>query len=160
MSRVTSSSSISGPLTIAGAIPIEDSAGNPLTSTGGALNVNISGGSNYTSISTYNEITNLAMGIETTIVSYTVPSGSSYYLQFIEASGQNLAEYHIYKNSSIIAKKYSSYTEFNVNFDYKTGISSTPGIFLTTGDVVYVKVLNVNNSTADFNARIQIMEIG
>lgn len=141
-------------------VNIHDSTGGNLTSTGGALNVNVVNSSAaYTPAYAYNEITNVAVGIETTITTYTVTSVNGAYLQLIGSSGQNIGEIRIYKNNIIIDKNYLYYTGFNVNFDYRASVSGTPGVSLDTGDIIYVKGLNNSVGTCNFNAKIQVLEV-
>lgn len=151
MSRVQSSSSASS-------VNIKDSAGNPLTSTGGALDVNVSGGSAYGIGYVYNEVTNISPGIETTIATYTVLGPNPSYLQIIGSAGQNIGEIRVYKNASVIDKFYLYYTAFNAEFDYRTNVGGVPGIELLTGDVILVTGLNNSTSTCNFNAKIQVLE--
>lgn len=157
MSRVTSSSSSSS-------AAITDTSGNALTSTSGSLNVNITGDastSTYSLASNYNEITNVTNNTETTIVSYSAISGTSCYLQLVQMGGQNIAEYHVYRNASIIDKQYTYFTQYNAQSDYRTDNSNIPGILLADGDVVYVKVVNVSPglTTSNFNGRIQVLQV-
>lgn len=99
----------------------------------------------------YDEATNVPVGVETTIVIYTL-LGTSGLLSNIGASGQNIGEIRIYINGSIIDKQYLYYTDYNLNFAFE-------GISLNTGDVVAVKVLNSGQETCNFNANIQVTEV-
>jgi hypothetical protein len=111
------------------------------------------------SVYTYNEVTNVNPGIETIIATYNVNAGANCYLQMISASGTNKAEFRIYKNTDIIDKKYTYYTEFNTEFDYFTGNNTAPGIKLESGDVIYIKAIQNRPTTCDFNAIIQVLEV-
>lgn len=154
MARVTSSSS-------GGTVSIQDSAGNPLTSVGGALNVNITSApvTNVNVIESYNEVTNVASGIETTVTSYTNNGATTSYLQRIEGSGTNVSEYRLYKNATVINKKYSSYTEFNVAFEYTVGNSLALGLKVDPGETIYLKAIQNRPSTASFNGNILVLEV-
>jgi hypothetical protein len=142
-----------------GDVNIFDSAGNPLTSTGGALNVNI-GGITANSILVYNEQTSVAVGIETTIATYTAPVGKLAYLLWVFVAGQNVGQWKIYNNASVYDQKYTSASELNENFDFQTGLTSVPGQLIAVGNTLSITVNQIGLSPANFNARIQILEIG
>lgn len=152
MSRVTSSSST-------GTVSIQDTNGNPITSTDGALNVTVSGsvGVSYTLIPTYNEITNVASGIESTIVTYTVPLTNSFFLTKILTSGTDVAEFRLYLNSTIIDKRYTSFTEYNTKFEFDVASQAT-GLKLNAGDVLVVTAIQNRADTCNFNGNILIIE--
>lgn len=105
---------------------------------------------NPTATQVYNEITNVAIGMETTILSYTV-LGSSALLEGISASGQNIGEIRVYKNAAVIDKQYLYYTGFNLSFIFKN-------IGLANGDVISVSGINNGEDICNFNAKIQIIE--
>lgn len=150
MSRVQSSSSAS-------TVGIKDSAGNALTSTDGALNVNVSGtAASLTPVFVFNEVLAVAVGIETLVASYT--ASVSAYLQYIASSGQNIGEIRVYLNGSVVDKSYLYYTQFNLAFDFRTTIPAAPGLSMAPGDVVAVKALNMGQDASNFNAKLQILE--
>lgn len=152
MSRVQSSSSAS-------TVGIKDTAGNALTSTSGALDVNVvSAGSSGTPISLYNEVTSVAAGVLTTILIYTVPAGKSFYLIRVEVSGTNIAEYTVQFNSGINSKKRTFYGNLNELFDYWTG-GNIGGFPLVSGTALKVTTKHNRPFVGDFNARIQGVEV-
>ena len=118
------------------------------------------GGSGSVSIATYtyNEVTNVASGVETTIASFTNSSLLNVFMQQIQVSGTNMAEYRIYINSVIVDKAYTSLTKFNEVRTYFTGDGTVPGLKLANGDLVEVKAIQSRNSTCSFNALIQTLE--
>lgn len=111
------------------------------------------------SVYRYNEVTNVNPGIETTISTYIAISTAECYLQAISCSGTNVAEYRVYINSTVVDKKYTYFTEFNLNFGYFTGNTTTPGIKLITGDIVSIRAIQNRGSTCNFNALLQILEV-
>lgn len=124
--------------------------------------VNTGGGSPtaHNLVYNYNEVTNVAPGVETTITSYTAPSGKSSYLLFGSVSGTNMSEYRMYTTSTIFDKKYTSLTQFNSTFDYKSGDSMIPGYLVPATTTVYVKVIHDRSSNGNFNASLEVLEIG
>lgn len=129
-------------------VNIHDGVGNVITSTAGALNVHINGG---TGKLVYAEITNVPIGVETAIVSYTVLVTSAV-LQLVNASGSNIGEVRIYKNGVAIDKNYLYYTQYN------TFLSFGSGLALVQTDIIEVRGLNSGLDVCKFNARIQIIE--
>lgn len=107
-------------------------------------------------VNTYNEITNIASGASTTVVSYTVPGGSSATLEKITLSGENIAAYTLTINGSIIDKRRTYFGgALNTDFDY---LSLGKGQLLVSGDVVTVTVLHTRPFVASFNGRIQVTQ--
>lgn len=128
---------------------------------GGSGGAGASSGASTVVVLNYNEITSIAVGIETVIVTYTAPSSSTKaYLQLIGSSGTNKAEYRIYKDASVIDKRYTYYTEYNVDFDYRTCDSSSPGLLIPAASMILIKVVNNSIGLANFNGKIQILEVG
>lgn len=107
----------------------------------------------------YNEVSTIAVGIETTINTYTAPVGKISYLLTITSSGGNRATYNIYNNGVLFDRVYSNVTALTGNFDYKTGSGSVPGMVIPEGNTIDVKVVNAGNSAADYNARFMILEV-
>lgn len=132
---------------------------------GNKLKVNVDGSINVTETATngleknlYNGITSVAGGIQTQIVSYTVPVSKTATLHRIEVSGDNYARYDVFYNGNIISTKRTWYSNFNANFEYIT--RSDDGISLIAGDVISIKVLHNRPYFGAFESRIQVLEIG
>lgn len=143
-------------------IKIGNGSGNYLDiNADGSIDVNIVSTTARNVNNTYNEISSLASGTETTIVSYTAPIGKTTYLTRIEAAGTNISAYRIFKNGTAIAKQYTYFGgELNVIFDFGSETEDYPGLKLIAGDIVDVKTLHGRPSSGDFNSRIQTMEVG
>lgn len=152
MSKVQSSSSAS-------TVSIKDTAGNILTSTGGALDVNIVGsGTSGTQQSLYNEITGVPNGVTTDVLSYTVPVGKSLYLARIEVSGDNIATYTVLINNIVNSTQRSYFgAPLNLKFDYS---DATPqgGFEIPTGINIKVQVVHSRPYAGAFEARLQGIE--
>lgn len=144
MSRVQSSSSAS-------TVGIKDTSGNPLTSTSGALDVNIaSSTTNGTTLSNYNEVTNVAMGATVSILSYTVPTGQTLNVSQILTSSDSIGVVVIEMNGAVNGKiRFSYATGYNESVNYNN-YEAVAGTVLT--------ILGTNNSlqgVASFNATLQ-----
>lgn len=144
MSRVQSSSSAS-------TVGIKDAAGNPLTSTGGALDVNVvSSAANGITLSNYNEVTNVAMGATVSILSYTVPSGQTLNVSQILTSSDSIG---------IVVIELDGIINSKIRFSYATGYNESLNYY--NYEAVAGTVLNIfgTNSSlqgvASFNATLQ-----
>ena len=139
-------------------IAIHDSGGNELNiNPDGSINVNITTSNPGTVRSIYNEISSVATSVLSTIATYTAPSGSNSFLQKIEISGTNIAEYRILINSSVVDKK-RTYFGGSLDAEFVFAITGT-GLDLAVGDVVTIKVIHNRPTVGDFNARIQVIEV-
>jgi len=147
MSRISTSSS-------GGSVNIQDSNGNALNSTNGALDVNVvSSGAGGTTISLYNEITNVAMAASATILTYTVPNGSTLNLTRILSSSDSIGTIEVDLNGVANAKGRLTYTYFNTEFNYLNGQN---GFSVPAGTVISVTGTNSSlQGVASFNATLQ-----
>jgi hypothetical protein len=134
-------------------VNLRDSSGNEINNSN-PLSVTLSPGSSGLPISNYSEVTSVASGVLTTILTYTVPAAVSLYLNRIEIAGTNISQYSIQFNAVTNAKKYTGYTSLNDVFDYTMG-GSEDGFQLSTGTVVTVKTIHNRPFVGDFNARLQ-----
>lgn len=115
---------------------------------------------NQNSVLIYGEQTSVPVGSETVIATYTAPVGKTSCLLLAYVGGENVAEWIVYNNAAIYDKKYTSAAALNENFDFKTGSSIVPGQIIGVGNTITVTVNQIGTSSADFNARIQVLEIG
>jgi hypothetical protein len=92
----------------------------------------------------YTEITGVVDGVETTITSYLAASDTA--ISMIYASGNLNAKFRVFLNGSPILAKIGT-----LNVD----INLLPGLLLTSGDTLEVKVLqSFSGETGDYNASI------
>jgi hypothetical protein len=126
----------------------------------GSINVNLtdtpSPGSSV--VSKYNEIIALASNATATIVSYTVPPFKQSVLQRVHFSGENIGRYDLKVNG---VTQDTAHTMFGADltgeFEFSTGNDS--GLLLNAGDVVLIQVNNPRPYIANYEARIQVLEI-
>lgn len=127
----------------------------------GSINVNLvqSPPNQEQSTNTYGEALGVASGSETLIVSFTASSASKRYsLQRAEFTGEQIGLYRLYINGSNIATKRTHHgSGLSGNYEFIGG--SQEGLFLSTGDVVELKVLHSRPGAGDFEGRIQIFEV-
>lgn len=127
----------------------------------GSINVNIvstpSAGNDV--INKYSEANAVASGATTTVVTYTVPlSKTSAVLQRISVSGENIAKWTIFINSVQIDTRRTFFgSSLSEYFEFTTGGSD--GVVLLPGDLIEVMVLHNRPFVADFEGRIQVLEI-
>lgn len=106
----------------------------------------------------YDEITNLASGTTSNIISYTVPSGTAALLQKVYISGGNIAKYQLKINGTVVATARTYFGgELNTDFDFLGQALS--GQVLLAGNTVEVTVNNFRPTSADFETTLQIVEI-
>ena len=115
-------------------------------------------GGTQTLISTFNDISAVAAGVETTVTTYTVPVGKVFYLQRVEVSGSNIAEYWLKIANVVVDKRYSWFTKgLSDLFDFSGGLLR--GLKVNAGVTVKVTVRHGRPFAGDFNARIQGVEV-
>lgn len=110
-----------------GAIPVTFTQGTPLVE--------------------YADISSLASGTLTTILSYTVPVGKTLAMGKVEVSGCNVADYIVEIDGSTKGKRRTYFGNFNADFEYK-------GLEIATGLVVRVRVIHSRPSAGDFDATL------
>lgn len=125
------------------------------------LDVNVlnpSGVSSGTAVNTYNQVTGVVNSVETTITSYTVPAATTSYLQIVEVSGTNIADYKVKLNGSTISRKYTNFgSDLSENFTFSNS-SGLSGLILGTGDTISVTVIHNRAALGDFNSNILVVE--
>lgn len=151
MARISRSSS-------GGNVNIQDTNGNQLTSSNGGLNVNVISETPsfpQETLSQYSEISSVASGAEVTVLTYTVPTGQTLFLNKILVSSDQIAQMDLQFNGSTNARKRLSYTLFNETFDYSLN-GDIGGYELAAGTVITVVGTNLSSSgPANFNATLQ-----
>lgn len=134
---------------------IVDSIGQTISSSGGALDVNVvSGGFSVigTELTKYQEVLDVPTGIATTVVSYTVPSLNTLFLDHVSSSGDNVAQFKVQVAGNTVATKRSHFTNFNVEFDFDTGMDQ--GLLLSGGSILEVSVLHSRPAVGNFNTSL------
>lgn len=130
---------------------------------GSVLNVKVVDEGPSTTVTTpllFAEISSVPAGVETIIVTYTVPPGVFSFLVLIDVAGINNALYSIYRNTLVIDKQYTTYgAPLNSQFTFEVPLESTPGLQLAGGDVIKVTVLQQSASLGTFSAKIQAVEM-
>lgn len=120
----------------------------------GSINVDVTGSTAYTNIVQYGEVDSVALGGTETVLTYTVPSGGSFYLVRVSFSGDCLGEFDLLINSATNMKKRLTYSEFNASFNY--GTSALPGYLLSSGTTIQVVSTNYSPiNIASFNATLE-----
>lgn len=141
-----------------GNVNIQDTNGLPLTSSGGGLDVNVISSTPsfpQETLSNYSEVSDVAAGATITVLTYTVPSGLTLYLNKILVSCDQISQIDLEFDGSTNARKRLSYTLFNETFDYSLN-GNIGGYKLISGTIVTVIGTNLNGSdTANFNATLQ-----
>jgi len=108
--------------------------------------------------STFGEIASLAANTQTNVVSYMAPLDKESFLEKIEVSGTNIAEYEVFVNATKIAKRRTHFGA-DLSTDFEFDSPAGKGLPLAPGDVVTVKVTHPRPYVGDFEARIQTLEV-
>lgn len=132
-------------------VAIGDADGDELEiNADGSINVNIVQ-TDQVLKSYFSQVTGVVTGMTEELVSYTAPA--DVYLQKIEFSGTNIAQFELTIDGSTVDLKR---TFFNGNleniFDFNAGLN------VSSGSVVKVYVVHDRPDPGDFNARTQILE--
>ena len=110
-------------------------------------------------INLYDEALSVANGVEETILSYLVPTGVEARLQRIEFSGENIAHYRVYINGEVQSSRRTHHGSGRTGeFNYVGG--SEEGLRLLANQLVELKVIHIRPVSADFEGRLQAVEIG
>lgn len=138
---------------VADSVRIGDGFDELAINSDGSINVVATLGPNGTLKSFYNEVSSVASSVPTTILSYTVPAATTSLIETIDVSGDNIAQYEVYVNSSKIDRKRTYFGgSLNEVFNFNKSVT------LTAGDTIEVNVLHVRPDVGDFNARLSVLE--
>lgn len=141
------------------AVRVGDGSGHYLKiNTDGAINVVVEDALDENPKNIFNDVTAIASGDYRELVTYTVPGGLLGFLTRIEASGENIAQYDILINGTLVARKRTYFGSFNTVFEFTPGPKL--GLPLNAADVISVKVLHDRPNPGNFEARIQVTEKG
>ena len=101
-----------------------------------------------TPVNDFASISSLASASLTTVISYTVPAGKTFYLRMIEFGGGNIATYDVIIDSIPQARRRT----------YFGGSLSSEFFFdaltVAAGKVIELKVIHGRPMTADFEGRV------
>jgi len=137
---------------------LEDDDGDRLNIfSDGSLPVKITGIEEIIPTPQYGEISSVAANVETTLLSFTALADRQTYIQGIEASGENIAEYRVKIMGTVIDKKRSYHgAGLNVNFKYDGTLNL--GYPLSPGQILTVTVIHQRPNVGDFNSKAIIIE--
>lgn len=107
----------------------------------------------YTNIYTFNAISTVASGIETTILTYTVPVGKTASIRLSEMTGTNIATFNLYLGLTLINRKRTFFGNLNTAMEF-----ANRGYTLTAGQIVSLKVIHNRPFAGNFEANLQIRE--
>lgn len=151
MARLSRSSS-------GGAVNIQDTSGNAISSSDGALNVNVVSTTPSipsATLSLFSEASAVPAGSSVTVLTYTVPAGLTLYLNKVLVSSDTISVLDLQFNATTNARKRLSYTLFNETFDYSLN-GEIGGYVLVAGTIITVIGTNSSpSSVANFNATLQ-----
>lgn len=137
-------------------IRINDGTNDLKVNPDGSINAVIENGSASRTTRNYYAEESVIPDLETSIVSYTVPTGHTAVLERIAGSGQQVGRFDVLINSLVVDTNRNYYGNFNVLFPYD---SMGTGYVLNAGDTVELKVTLGGDDPGLFNGRIQVTEL-
>lgn len=146
-----------GQNTMANSIPVA------IASDQSPINVIVDGiNPSQNSVLIYGTQSAVAVGVTTTIATYTAPASPKVAcLLLVSVSGQNVGQWTITNSAAgVYDSNYTSAAGLNEVFSFETGSSVVPGQIIGAGNTISVTVNQIGTSAADFNCRIQVLEIG
>lgn len=106
----------------------------------------------------FSNVTAIASSASADILTYTVPVGKIAYLLRADLSGTNIALYEAKLNGSVLARTRTYFGgDFTKSIDF--GRTTADSIPLVAGDIVKLSVTNFRPLSADFEARLQYIEV-
>lgn len=140
-------------------VAIHDADGDELDiNPDGSINVQPTVNTNSTGLKVYSEISAIASGVETTIVSLTAAAGRRTFIQKAFASGDNIAKYRVKLNGVTIDFKRTNFgSDLNADFFFDGELN--PGLEVGVGNTVTITVRHDRGGVADFNGKIQYLEV-
>lgn len=140
-------------------VAIHDSDGDELEiNSDGSINIVPGINTSVVGLKKYSEAAAVPSNIETTIVTHTAVGGKKTFLQRVDASGDNIAKYKVKVNGTTIDTKRTMFGE-DLNCDFIFNGEANIGLEITAGAIVTVTVTNPRPGTADYNGRIQYIEV-
>lgn len=125
----------------------------------GEISVTIDPNNNNEITYSYNEVSGVVKSTLTTINTFIAPIGKTTFLQRVSAGGSNIAVYEVQINGLTVEKRRTYFgAAFTTDFEFIGSAES--GLELTVGDVVTVKVIHERPNAGDFEAKIQILQVG
>lgn len=140
-------------------VAIHDADGDELEiNDDGSINVSGLPSDRITSAFKYNSVPTVANGVETTIVTHTAVGGRKTFLQRINGSGDNIAKYRVKINGIEVDMK-RTYWGNGLNVEFQFDGQLNEGLELAVGDIVSLTTIHERPHVADFNGKIQYIEV-
>lgn len=102
-----------------------------------------------TSVVSFNVTTLVANGIESTITSYTVPMGKTFFFLGFLASGNTNALFKLYVNSDVVLAGRSSVANLTLSLNFPVS-----PLQLEAGSTIILKTIHDTNASCDFEGTI------
>jgi len=99
------------------------------------------------SVNTYGDAIAIAIGASVDVVSYTVPVGKVFVLNFAEGSGCSVSEYSILADSAVIAKRRTAHG----NYDF---VSPFGGAEFVAGSVIKINASNTSGKINEYDCKL------
>lgn len=101
-----------------------------------------------------NSVTNIPVGVDQVVATYTALPLDKVYLRHVAVNGDNIAKWRVLIDDVEIQKKSTWWTRFDNDFWFNT---ANGGIICAEGQVIKVIVNNIGDGPADFDASIGLV---
>lgn len=125
----------------------------------GDVSLTVDPNNNNEIVYSYNEVSGVVKSNLVTITTYIAPIAKTCFLQRVSSGGSNIAVFNVKINGDIVEKRRTYYSS-GLTTDFQFIGSQESGIPLQVGDVVTVEVIHERPNSGDFEAKVQILQVG
>ncbi len=122
----------------------------------GSINTNEDLALDETPVNVYGESAAALTGVDTAVLTYTVPADKIAFLYRAEGAGENIAKYQVHVNGSAIATR-RTYFGGDLTTTFEFGSPNKRQQVLQPGDIIEVKAVHNRPDSGSFEARLQLL---
>jgi len=149
--RITAYANDPAPGDLPSSVRISDGTNQLTVNPDGSINVNLTTSSSEPGLQVlHNEITSVASGVESTIITLVAPP-AGYRVEKIDVSGDNYAIFRVKLNGTTIFTKRTWWANFNEAFDFERFDN---GLFMTSGQTLTVTAIHNRPFVGAFEATV------
>lgn len=135
-------------------VRIGDGTNEMIVNPNGSINVVVNNNTTPANTNTlFGHVSAVAAGITTDLLSFTVPVGKIFNLCRIEVSGSNIAEFDVYIDGAVAARKRTWFgSPLDAEFIFETNLLG--GLLVAAGQTILIQVTHLRPDLGDFECRI------
>ena len=156
--QLTDKDNVPNPGDVHDSVRIGDGTDELAINPDGSINVKVESSSESIE-SIYDEETLVPSGSTVVVTSYTVLPGFITFLQKVDVSGNNIAQYDLLVNSIRIDRRRTWFNGGGLDTTFAFADDPVGGLQLNVGDIIEVIAYNFRPDPGDFNARIQVVKV-